>query len=147
MDRPQVSFLSLFVPDLKTASLDYQKVFAVEPEVDPTEIIGEHPCSPLPPVVFRLGNISLALYQQDGRTTHAGDVGIGVITKEPLTDVVARVQAVAGQTFVGPGPLPQGDQLAVFMLRDRHFFEVLGLENPGRPDDSSDHIPEQKDKR
>lgn len=127
MADPALRFLSLFVPDLDQARRAYAEVFGVEPVAPSPPVLEPHPCSPLSPVVFDLGGVKLALYQADGRTTHPGDVGIGVETHEPLAAVVERVQRAGGRTFVGPQPqAARAATLAVFVLPDRHFFEMLG---------------------
>lgn len=130
---PELSFLSLFVPDLAQASRDYQKVLGIEPAASSGTAIAEHPFADGPPVVFILGSVALALYQSDGKTTHPGDVGIG-LNFEPA-GFSERAATVRGTTLWGPKKLA-GEQrrMCVTMLPDRHFFEVVG---PSEPDTSS----------
>lgn len=141
MTATRLKYLSLFVPDLDRAATTYREVFAVEPEPASTPVLTAHPCSPRPPVVFDLGGVKLALYQQDGRTTHAGDVGIGLVAAGSLDELNARVVRQGGRTFIGPGPYGVGgEELAVFVLPDRHFFEVLS-QPCARGEDSGAHEP------
>lgn len=120
---PSLRFLSLFVDDLQRARQRYAAVFGVEPLADEqvdAAVPRQHPYSPAPPVVFDLGGVALALYQVDGRVTHLGDVGIGVVVDEPAAELAQRVQQEGGQVMQRPG-----DPLLVFVLPDRHFFEVV----------------------
>lgn len=123
---PSVRFLSLFVPDLDAARARYQAVFGVPPcEADP-DCLSPHPFAAAGPVVFDLGGVKLALYQADMRGTHPGDVGIGVVTDEPLSPIAERARSAGANVFVRPAPLKgQNRELTAFMLPDRHFFEVV----------------------
>jgi len=127
MPQPRLRFLSLFVDDLARARQTYTEVFGLQPlpEAEVDDLPRPHPFSPSPPVVFDLGGVLLALYQIDGRVTHTGDVGIGVVTDEPAGELARRVTRAGGRV------LPRGaeDPLLVFALPDRHFFEIV----PGRP--------------
>lgn len=125
-DAPSLRFLSLFVPDLAAAQRVYEQVLGVPPR-SPSGVPAPHPFAAAGPVVFDLGGVKLALYQCDMRTTHPGDVGIGLWVDGSPTDVARRATSQGGRAFA-PEPLPAGDgqQMAVFVLPDRHFFEVLG---------------------
>lgn len=124
---PHLRFLSLFVPDLAAASQRYEAIFGVPPLAADTAPPSPHPYAAAGPVVFDLGGVKLALYQCDGRTTHPGDVGIGLHTDEPPAVVSVPAAEQGGQVFFGPRQLTGDDRsLAIFMLPDRHFFEVIG---------------------
>ena len=134
MPAPKLRFLSLFVDDLDRAREAYSEVFGLQPlaDDDVAPAPANHPFSPRPPVVFDLGGVRLALYQVDGRVTHTGDVGIGVVTDEAADAVAARVGPAGGQLLRAPdGPPAGAAPLLVFTLPERHFFELLG----GRGDD------------
>ena len=123
---PHVPFLSLFVPDLAAATQRYEAVFGVAPSPDDGAPPSPHPYAAAGPVVFDLGGLKLALYQCDGKTTHPGDVGIGIVTDGPPDGIARRAAQHRGQVFYGPRELPtDGRSMAVFMLPDRHFFEVM----------------------
>jgi hypothetical protein len=133
---PTIRFLSLFVPNLADAARRYQAVLGVAPSTraespgspGPRSAPAPHPFAAAGPVVFELGEICLALYQCDGRTTHPGDVGIGLLDRAP-SDAAGRAAANGGRVFLGPARLPaDGREAAFFMLPDRHFFEVLASE-------------------
>lgn len=122
---PRMRFLSLFVPDLDAAVAQYAAVFGVSPRDDSGQAPNPHPFAGLGPVTFDLGQVCLALYQCDGRTTHPGDVGIGVEVTNPSATTEA-VRDAGGQVFFGPRPMPgDGRDLAVFVTPDRHFFEIV----------------------
>ncbi len=124
---PTLRFLSLFVPDLAAATQRYQAVFGVAPTTDDGVAPSPHPCAAAGPVVFDLGGVKLALYQCDGRTTHPGDVGIGLHTDGPPGVTAKQAREHQGQVFFGPQELAgDGREMAIFMLPDRHFFEVIG---------------------
>lgn len=124
--RPELRFLSLFVPDLEAARERYEAVFAVAPTTS-DDVPPRHPFAAAGPVVFDLGGVKLALYQCDLRTTHPGDVGIGLLVDGPVASITNRVPPTGGQVFLGPQPVaPDDREMAVFVLPDRHFFEVLG---------------------
>ena len=130
---PRLQFLSLFVPDLAAASQRYEAIFGVAPAPDETEPPSPHPYASAGPVVFDLGGVKLALYQCDGKTTHPGDVGIGLRTDGPPDQLAKRARQHRGQVFFGPQALPgDGRAMAVFMLPDRHFFEVIGTADDDR---------------
>lgn len=130
---PRVRFLSLFVPDLEAARRMYAEVFGVE-AVEDDELPAPHPYAAAGPVVFDLGGVKLGLYQCDMKTTHPGDVGIGLRAPGSASEVSDRVAAQGGRVFFGPRPSgPQQSELAVFVLPDRHFFEVLGARPPAAP--------------
>ncbi|MBW2523910.1 MAG: hypothetical protein JRI23_07040 [Deltaproteobacteria bacterium] len=123
---PALRFLSLFVPDLEAARKTYQSVLGVEPCED--GLVPEpHPFAAAGPVVFDLGGVKLALYQCDQRATHPGDVGIGLCVEGSPARISQRVAPRGGRVFFGPQRLgADGRELAVFVLPDRHFFEVIG---------------------
>jgi len=122
---PRMRFLSLFVPNLAAAAERYAAVFGLAPREGPGDAPSPHPFAGGTPVVFDLGQVCLALYQCDGRTTHPGDVGIGVEVADP-TSTTEAVRASGGQVFFGPRAAPgDGRDLAIFVLPDRHFFEIV----------------------
>lgn len=126
MPAPQMRFLSLFVPDVAAAAARYTAIFGVEPQDGPGSAPSPHPFAAGAPVVFELGPVCLALYPSDGRTTHPGDVGIGVEVSDPAA-TTAAVREQGGQVFFGPRPVSgPGRDMAVFVLPERHFFEVVG---------------------
>jgi catechol 2,3-dioxygenase-like lactoylglutathione lyase family enzyme len=124
---PRLAFLSLFVRDLDAARRRYESmlgVAAVEADPDPP---GPHPFAARGPVVFDLGGAKLALYQANQQVTHPGDVGIGLHLDAPAGEMASRVAPAGGRVFFGPRPAPgDGREMAVFVMPDRHFFEVLG---------------------
>jgi predicted enzyme related to lactoylglutathione lyase len=123
---PDLKFLSLFVPDLEAARRTYETVFGVAPSDATDDTIGRHPFATAGPVVFDLGGVRLALYQCDMRTTHPGDVGIGLCVEGPAATITERVAPAGGRVFLGPVKIEQEQrEMAVFVLPDRHFFEVL----------------------
>ncbi len=132
MVPPTLRFLSLFVPNLDDARQRYAVVFGIDPVEGDTDTLARHPFAKRPPVVFDLGTCKLALYECDMRTTHPGDVGIGIDVGEDLAATAKRASAHQGKVFHGP-KLIAGDErdLAVFMLPDRHFFEVVGKASKG----------------
>jgi len=74
--------------------------------------------------VFRLGEVALALYECDGRTTHPGDVGFGLETT--VDAAAARIREQGGRVFWGPRAVAgQERRMTVGMLPDRHFFEIV----------------------
>jgi predicted enzyme related to lactoylglutathione lyase len=124
-------FLSLFVPDLDAAVERYAAVFGLAPREGPGVAPSPHPFAGRGPVVFDLGQVCLALYQCDGRTTHPGDVGIGVEVADPAATTEA-VRGSGGQVFFGPRAVVRdGREMAIFVLPDRHFFEVVKGEREG----------------
>jgi len=127
-------FVSLFVADLEAACQRYQAVLGVPPQADSARAPRPHPFAAAGPVVFDLGGTALALYQCDGRATHPGDVGIGLEPSGDLHSMAERAAQQGGKVFFGPRPLADdGRVMAVFVLPDRHFFELLG---PPPSDDS-----------
>ena len=123
---PALRFLSLFVPDLEAATETYQSVFGIQPIADELAP-APHPFAAAGPVVFDLGSVRLALYQCDQRATHPGDVGIGLGVEGSPRAISQRVAPAGGRVFFGPQPLAGDDrEMAVFVLPDRHFFEVIG---------------------
>ena len=127
MPNPTLRFLSLFVPDLDDARRRYQTIFGLEPSERDPDVPAKHPFAKRGPVVFDLGTCKLALYECDMRATHPGDVGIGLDVAEDLSATAKRAASQKGQVFFGPKPLADDNRsMAVFMLPDRHFFEVVG---------------------
>lgn len=127
MASPTLRFLSLFVPDLDAARARYEAVFGLPGSEGDPDVPATHPFGKRGPVVFDLGTAKLALYECDMHATHPGDVGIGIDVAEDLPNVARRAGASQGRVFYGPKPLPGEDRsMAVFMLPDRHFFEVVG---------------------
>jgi hypothetical protein len=123
---PQASlrFISLFVPSLSDAVPRYTALLGVEPSQQTGAAPTPHPFAAKGPVVFQLGDVTLALYECDGRTTHPGDVGLGL--HAPVEQTVARLHAHQGRVFWGPAPVGHdGRRMAVGMLPDRHFFEIV----------------------
>lgn len=130
-----IPFISLFVPDLEQARAAYARVFGTEAVPASGEVPPRHPFSPLPPAVFELGGVRLCLYQVDGRVTHAGDVGLGIATTDEPEAVLRRAAEAGGQVLMSPTRLPaSGDgalTMSIFMLPDRHFFELVKREPAG----------------
>jgi catechol 2,3-dioxygenase-like lactoylglutathione lyase family enzyme len=127
VEPPEVKLLSLFVRDLEIASRRYAAVLGVEPATDCGRAPNPHPFSDTGPVVFQLGPIALALYQAaPDRGTHPGDVGIGLSVGGAVSEIATRAGKHGGTVFFGPSQLPaDGREMAVFVLPDRHFFELL----------------------
>ena len=88
-ENPQLKFLSLFVPDLAEVAQRYEAVFGITPSEDPGVAPQTHPFAAAGPVVFDLGNVALALYECDQRSTHPGDVGIDNQV-DPAPDAMAK---------------------------------------------------------
>lgn len=129
-DNPRLQFLSLFVPDLDAARTRYQAVFGISPIDHDPDAPEPHPFASAGPVVFDLGGVKLALYQCDMRATHPGDVGIGVCIEEPPAHLASRARTQGANVFYGPLPLPRDNRnLTVFVMPDRHFFEVVAAGN------------------
>jgi hypothetical protein len=58
---------------------------------------------------------------KNGKTTHAGDVGIGIETV--VNEAASAIREHGGLVFWGPQLLPEGGRrMAVGVLRDRHFL-------------------------
>jgi hypothetical protein len=124
--KPRARFLSLFVPDLDAAVACYAAMLGVAPTTEGGAAPSPHPYAARGPVTFELGGTELALYQCDMRTTHPGDVGIGLVVDGSPDALAARATEGGGRVFFGPGPLPgDGRRGAFLMLPDRHFFELL----------------------
>jgi catechol 2,3-dioxygenase-like lactoylglutathione lyase family enzyme len=124
---PEITFLSLFVPDLKEAARCYQEVLGLEPVPNQGQAPDPHPFAGSAPVLFELGQVRIALYEANpNRGTHAGDVGIGVRFHQGLAAVAERAKHNRATTLYGPKRLPgDGREIAVFALPDRHFLEVV----------------------
>jgi len=122
---PKIKFLSLFVPNLAEAAASYQSILGISPQACCAPAPADHPFAARGPVVFQLGDVTLALYECDGRTTHTGDVGIGLEADVDAT--AAELHRRGGQVFWGPKPIDAGDRrLAIGVTADRHFFEIVG---------------------
>jgi catechol 2,3-dioxygenase-like lactoylglutathione lyase family enzyme len=90
---PEITFLSLFVPDLKEAARCYQEVLGLEPVPNQGQAPDPHPFAGSAPVLFELGQVRIALYEANpNRGTHAGDVGIGVRFHQGLAAVAERAK-------------------------------------------------------
>ncbi len=127
MSKPALRFLSLFVPDLDDARRRYETIFGIEPSTTDGDAPPKHPFAKRGPVVFDLETCKIALYECDMRATHPGDVGIGIDVGEDVAATAKRASANQGKVFFGPRELSDDDRkMAVFMLPDRHFFEVVG---------------------
>jgi catechol 2,3-dioxygenase-like lactoylglutathione lyase family enzyme len=126
--KPELKFLSLFVPDLAEATERYQVVLGVRPTEDDGTAPSPHPFAAAGPVLFDLVTVKLALYQADPkRGTHPGDVGVGVQVAGSPRSLAERAGASGGRVFYGPEAMPgDGREMAVFVLPDRHFIEVVG---------------------
>lgn len=124
---PTVRFVSLFVPDLEAAARTYESIFGVPASRADRTAPSPHPFAASGPIVFDLGQVRLALYECDpNRGTHAGDVGIGVCVSAGLEAIASRAARHGGRVFFGPEALADdGRAMAVFVLPDRHFFEIL----------------------
>jgi catechol 2,3-dioxygenase-like lactoylglutathione lyase family enzyme len=124
--EPSLRFLSLFVPNLQAAAQYYQSIFGVAPLSHDPHAPCPHPFASAGPVVFALGPVLLALYECDQRTTHPGDVGLGIEMDAGMQELCSRAAGAGGRVFRGPAPLAgSGRTMAAFMLPDRHFFEVV----------------------
>jgi len=122
-DVPQVRFLSLFVPHLEQSVAQYQAMLGVAPVQGSGNAVASHPFAARGPVVFQLGEVSLALYECDQQTTHPGDVGVGLTVSD--AQVVNRFREQGGTVF--PSSLSGDAQpLTIGMFPDRHFFEIVG---------------------
>lgn len=127
MSKPALRFLSLFVPDLDDARRRYEAIFGIESVDGDPEVPAKHPFAKRGPVVFDLQTCKLALYECDMRATHPGDVGIGLDVAEDVQRTAERAASLQGNVFFGPRPLADDQRsMTVFMLPDRHFFEVVG---------------------
>ncbi len=128
MTTPNLAFISLFVPDLAQSVAHYRHFLACEP-VTEHPAPAKHPFAASAPVVFALGTTYLALYQADQRVSHPGDVGLGLQLPHGADIATAAQRAVdcGGRCFYGPKVLADDPrELAVAVLPDRHFFEILG---------------------
>jgi hypothetical protein len=120
---PNIGFISLFVPNLNDAALHYAALLQTPPIDCPSAALSPHPFAAKGPVVFQLGNVELALYECDGRTTHPGDVGIGL--ESAVAETAGRLSAQGGTVFWGPESIGESQRkLAIGMMPDRHFFEI-----------------------
>jgi catechol 2,3-dioxygenase-like lactoylglutathione lyase family enzyme len=126
--NPELKFLSLFVPDVDEAARRYEKVLGVAPLQEDRTAPHPHPFAGSAPVVFELGSVKIALYEANApRGTHPGDVGIGLFVEGSAADTAQRAAASGGRLLYGPKRAPgDGREIAVFVLPDRHFFELVG---------------------
>jgi hypothetical protein len=128
-ERAALKFISLFVPSLEEAVPRYAALLGTLPTDRSALAPSPHPFAAKGPVAFELGGVTLALYECDGRTTHPGDVGFGIVA--PVERATACVRQQGGQVFWGPKPVgPGGRTMAVGVLPDRHFFELTEPERP-----------------
>lgn len=135
MTAPQVRFLSLFVDDPSAAAVRLEALLGCAPRsADAAGGAGAAPsphpfAAPEPPIVFDLGTIELALYRAAAaRGTHAGDVGIGVVTDLDDADespLDARLTASQARALGPTQTLADGRAMRVAMTLDRHFFELV----------------------
>jgi predicted enzyme related to lactoylglutathione lyase len=122
--KTSLRFVSLFVPDLAEAARTYEALLGTAPARDPSPAPAPNPFAAAGPVVFDVGGVVLALYQADGKTTHAGDVGFGIETD--VDEAAAVIRERGGVVFWGPEPLgADGRKMAIGVTTDRHFFEVV----------------------
>lgn len=122
--RVALEFVSLFVPSLEEAVPRYRALLGVPPSEGPGRAPCSHPFAAKGPVVFELGNVALALYECDGRTTHPGDVGFGLAAS--VETAATRIREQGGRVFWGPKATASGGRtMAIGMLPDRHFFEIV----------------------
>jgi catechol 2,3-dioxygenase-like lactoylglutathione lyase family enzyme len=125
--KAEVRFLSLFVPDVAQTARRYERILGVAPMPSDHTAPQPHPFAASAPVVFDLGQTKLALYEANpDRGTHPGDVGIGICVAGSPAAVAARAAENGGRVFYGPKRAPgDGREMAVFVLPDRHFFELV----------------------
>ncbi|MBN1612504.1 MAG: hypothetical protein JW940_38090 [Polyangiaceae bacterium] len=129
-ERVALEFISLFVPSLEDAVPRYAALLGTAPIDGSKAAPSPHPFAAKGPVVFELGGVSFALYECDGRTTHPGDVGFGLVTA--VDQAAARLREQGGRVFWGPKAVtPGGRTMAVGVLPDRHFFELTQPEPRG----------------
>ncbi len=122
--KASLQFISLFVPSLSEAVPQYKALLGIDPSWQAGVVPARHPFAAKGPVVFQLGDVALALYECDGRTTHPGDVGLGL--RAPLDQAGSCIRTHQGRVFWGPKPVDEdGRRMIVGMLPDRHFFEVI----------------------
>lgn len=136
MTAPQVRFLSLFVDDPAAAAVRLEALLGCAPRsADAAGAAGAAPsphpfAAPEPPIVFDLGTIELALHRaSNAKGTHAGDVGIGVVTglegDAGETGLDARLAASQARALGPTQTLADGRAMRVAMTLDRHFFELV----------------------
>jgi hypothetical protein len=120
----RLRFISLFVPNLAQAVAQYSVLLQIVPAEGTVGALTPHPFAVKGPVVFEMGEVLLALYECDGATTHPGDVGFGL--EGDIGQIAARMKQQGGTVFFGPGTVPGSDtNVAIGMMPDRHFFEVV----------------------
>jgi hypothetical protein len=123
-ENPRLTFLSIFVDDLREATRRYQAMLGVAPGDPGEDVPAPHPFAASGPVVFTLGAVRLALYQCNQSTTHVGDVGIGLTVDGSPRPLAGRAREQGGQVF--HQARDGGRELVALMTPDRHFFEVVG---------------------
>ncbi len=125
MPTPTLRFVSLFVPELEATAARYAAFLGVDAVHDDPDVPRHHPYAAGPPVVFPMGQVKLALYPCDGRITHPGDVAIG-LHSEDLPATMGAAKAAGATLFPRRTTAEPSRELGVFVLPDKHFFEVLG---------------------
>ncbi len=131
--KASLRVVSLFVPDLEEARRTYEALLGVPPTEGSSAAPAKHPFAAAGPVVFELAGVALALYQVDGKTTHPGDVGLGI--EIDVGEAAAVIREHGGLVFWGPEARGEdGRKMAVGVTRDRHFFEMV--EGASSPADS-----------
>ncbi len=125
MAAPTLRFISLFVPELEATAARYTAFLGVSPVLDDPDVPRDHPYAAGPPLVFPLGQVKLALYPCDDRITHPGDVALG-LHADDLPAVMGAAEGAGAKLFPRRPPIGDGRELGVFVLPDKHYFEVLG---------------------
>ncbi len=125
MADPTLRFISLFVPELEATAARYAAILRVQPVRDDPDVPRDHPYAAGPPVVFPMGQVKLALYPCDGRITHPGDVALG-LHSDDLLGTMGEARRVGAKLFPRRASPDADRELGVFVLPDKHFFEVLG---------------------
>ena len=119
----KLKFISLFVPDLQAATEYYKRIFGARECPDPVAP-SPHPFASGGPVELDFGSIRIALYQCDMQTTHPGDTGLGMVSDNP-EQLLSRAAEHGGNIFYGPAEQADSSSMAIFMLPDHHFFEIM----------------------
>ncbi len=127
----RLRFISLFVPNLAEAVVQYSALLQQPPSQSAAGALAPHPFAVKGPVVFQMGDVMLALYECDASTTHPGDVGFGL--EGDIEQAATQITRQGGTIFFGPGTIAgSGTRLAIGMTSDRHFFELV---DPPRVDE------------
>ena len=128
---PRLRFLSLFVPDLEAAARRYELILGAPPLAEVSVPPSPHPFAAGGPVVFDAGGVFIALYACDGKTTHVGDVGIGLVVAESVDTIASAARQAGAKVFRAPrGDGGEPRAMALVVTPDRHFFEVIEDEEP-----------------